>query len=76
MNKYYVSLVRGLIGYYVLFEAPDEWTVRRHVSEYFGRMWCNVYSEGYFKQYIVGRYGVSKVINADKPIRLESWEWE
>lgn len=76
MNKYYVSLVRGLLGYYVLFEAPDEWTVRRHAAEYFGRMWCNVYSEDYFNRYIAGRYGNEKIINADKPIRLESWEWE
>ena len=38
MPRYYLSLTRGLIGYYVLFEAPDEWTVRRHASEYFGRL--------------------------------------
>lgn len=76
MNKYYVSLVRGLVGYYVLFEAPNDEVVRKHCGEYFGRMWCSVYDEAYFMQRIAGRYGTEKVINADRPIVLESWEWE
>ena len=76
MHRYYLSLVRGLIGYYVLFEAPDEDTVRRHAQEYFGRLWCGVYDESYFNRFIVGRYEESRVINADRPIVLESWEWE
>ena len=76
MKRFYLSLVRGLIGYYVLFEAPDEWTVRRHASEYFGRLWCSVYEESYFNRFIAARYGTPKVVNADNPIVLESWEWE
>ena len=76
MNRYYLSLVRGLVGYYVLFEAPDEYTVRRHAQEYFGRVWCSVYEEDYFNRFIVGRYGESRVINADRTIVLESWQWE
>lgn len=56
MHRYYLSLCRGLIGYYVLFEAPDEATVRRHAAEYFGRMWCSVYDEDYFVDHILHNY--------------------
>ena len=76
MKKYYVSLVCGLIGYYVVFEAPDKETVQKHCAAYFGRMWCGVYDEYYFTEYIAGKFGVESIINADKPIRLESWVWE
>lgn len=75
MKRFYVSLVRGLLGYYVLFEAPDEMTVRKHVAEYFGRMWCEVYTEEYFKNRLVGKYPIS-VINYDRPIVLDNWQWE
>lgn len=75
MKRYYVSLVRGLMGYYVAFDAPDEMTVRNHVAAYFGRLWCSVYTEAYFNQRIVGTYPAN-VINADKPIVLEDWHWE
>lgn len=75
MKKFYVSLVRGLLGYYVVFEAPDEMTVRKHVAEYFGRLWCSVYTEEYFTNYIVGKYE-TRIINADRLIRLEDWRWE
>ena len=75
MPKFYVSLVRGLVGYYVLFEAPDWATVRQHVAAYYGRMWCSVYSESEFNKHIVGTYP-AKVINEDKPIVLHEWQWE
>ena len=76
MHRYYLSLTRGLIGYYVLFEAPDEATVRRHAAEYFGRMWCSVYSEDYFVDRILHNDPRAIVINVCRPIVLESWEWE
>lgn len=76
MRRFYLSLCRGLIGYYVLFEAPDESTVRRHAGEYFGRMWCSVYDEEYFIDNILHNYADTQVINPQKPIVLESWEWE
>lgn len=75
MNIFYVSLCRGLTGYYVQFFAPDEETVRCHVAEYFGRMWCSVYTEWYFNERIARKCN-PKVINAGNPIVLESWEWE
>lgn len=75
MKTFYVSLVRGLMGYYVVFEAEDESTVRNHVAAYFGRMWCSVYTKEYFNQHIAGKYPAN-VINADKPIVLEDWHWE
>ena len=73
-KRFYVSLVRGLMGYYVLFEAEDEMTVRNHVAEYFGRMWCSVYTEEAFNKNIVDMYPTT-VINEDKPIVLHSWRW-
>ena len=78
MNRYYVSLCRGLMGYYVQFLAPDEETVRRHAAEYFGRMWCSVYTEAYFFEIIRRRYpSACRVVNRTKPIVLENgWEWE
>ena len=74
-KKFYVSLVRGLMGYYVVFEAEDEMTVRNHVAAYFGRLWCSVYTEADFNQRIVGKYDY-KLVNGDKPIVLEDWHWE
>lgn len=75
-KTYYLSLCRGLTGYYVMFKAPDEETVRRHAAEYFGRLWCSVYDEEYYKARIAGRYPNERIVNADNPIVLESWEWE
>lgn len=76
MHRYYLSLCRGLVGYYVLFEAPNEVTVRRHAAEYFGRIWCTVYDEDYFVDRILHNYSNTQVVNIDRPIVLESWEWE
>lgn len=75
MPKFYVSLVRGLLGYYVVFEAPSRDVVVGHVAEYFGRMWCSVYDETYFNSRIKGVYPV-QLVNEDKPIVLETWQWE
>lgn len=75
MKKFYVSLTRGLLGYYVVFEAPDERTVRLHVLQYFGRMWCTVYTEEVFSTSIVGKYP-TRLVNEDEPIVLNDWRWE
>ena len=75
INTYYVSLVRGLIGYYVKFTADNENIVREHCAEYFGRLWCSVYDEKYFLEHIYTP--ACKIINEDKPIHLGCyWEWE
>ena len=76
MKRFYLSLTRGLVGYYVLFEAPNEDVVRKHAAKYFGRIWCSVYSGDYFEQRIAGRYSTERVINVDRPIVLEVSEWE
>lgn len=79
LKIYYVSLCRGLIGYYVKFVAPSEDAVRNHVSRYFGRMWCSVYTEAYFYEVLRKKYPRnSKVINRDDPVILEDEEglWE
>lgn len=74
MQTYYASLVRGLVGYYVKFKAPSEEVVRVHLATYFGRMWCSVYTPEDMLR-LKGQYTCT-VINEDKPIVLETGEWE
>lgn len=77
MGIYYLSLVRGLSGYYVKFKATSAEVVSRHAAEYFGRMWCSVYSEDYFNLCIAGKYRTEHIINPDDPIELGGeWQWE
>lgn len=79
-NKvFYVSLCRGLSGWYVKFEAESEEVVRQHCAAYFGRMWCEVYSEAYYWEVLRKRYPrATRVVNRDKPIVLQgdNWQWE
>jgi len=74
MYTYYVSLVRGLTGYYVKFRAPAEEIVRKHLSKYFGRMWCSVYTPDEIAE-LANKYTVN-IINEENPICLLSDEWE
>lgn len=74
MRIYYASLVRGLTGYYVKFKAPNEEVVRRHLSLYFGRMWCSVYTALGLAD-LTEKYEC-KVVNEDNPIVLTTGEWE
>ena len=45
MKKFYVTLVYELKGYCIKAYAPDEITLRRHLKDYYGRLWCSVYPE-------------------------------
>ena len=79
MKTFYLSLCRGLVGYYVVFKAESEEAVRAHAAEYFGQLWCSVYSEAYFREIIRKRFPTaSRVVNRDRPIELhgESGLWE
>ena len=79
MKTFYLSLCRGLVGYYVKFIAPDEDTVRCHAAKYFGRLWCSVYTEAYFYEVLKRRYpNNSRIINKDRPIELtgDEGDWE
>ena len=79
MKIYYLSLCRGLVGYYVKFVASSEAVVRRHAELYFGKLWCSVYTDAYFHEVIRRRYPkASKVINNQTPIELtdDSGSWE
>lgn len=38
MNTYYISLTRGLTGYYVQVEADNESIVREYAANYYGRL--------------------------------------
>lgn len=79
MKTFYLSLCRGLVGYYVKFEAVSEEAVRQHAYKYFGSMWCSVYTEAYFMEILRKRYPkATRVVNRDHPIILtdESGEWE
>lgn len=72
METYYLSLVRGLIGYYVKFKAPSSAAVSCHAATYFGKMWCSVYSEAYFLEVLRRKHGTvkTKVVNPYDPIYL------
>lgn len=79
MKTFYLSLCRGLVGYYVVFKASDEEVVRRHAVKYFGRLWCSIYSEAYFREILRKRYPTAtRIVNRDRPIVLQDDEgdWE
>lgn len=79
-NKiYYVSLVQGLNGYYVKFVAKNEMQVRSYAAEYFGKLWCSVYTEPYFREILRKRFPHNtRIVNRDRPIDVsdnpEGWE--
>lgn len=78
MNTYYISLVRGLQGCYVKVIADCVETVRLHCKEYYGRLWCSVYSEEEFETIVNKIYKINgvefpkyySVINENNPIEL------
>jgi hypothetical protein len=67
-NNYYISLCRGLIGYYVLAQAIDDMVVREYCTNYMGKMWCSVYEQKQFDKILTDFGGI--VINKEKPIVL------
>jgi len=77
MKVYYLSLVRGLVGYYVKFVSTSMEIVREHAYKYFGRMWCSVYTKEQVDD-IRRKFPMRvTVINEDNPIELkESSDWE
>lgn len=72
LKRYYISLCRGLIGYYVAVDAADIEVVRQHAMKYFGKLWCSVYTEPYDKN---GAKCI--IINENDPIILgDCPDWE
>ena len=61
MNKYYLSLVRSLIGYCLKFNAPDKIAVRKWAYMHMPKMWCSVYDTPERMQVI----GQTTIINAN-----------
>jgi hypothetical protein len=79
LKVYYLSLTRGLKGYYVMFKAESEEVVRSHALKYFGELWCSIYTAAYFREIIRKRYPAqSRIVNRDRPIVLTSPDgsWE
>lgn len=79
MKTFYISLCRGLNGFYIKVQAPSEDAVRGYATRYCGEIWCNIYSEGYFYEVLRHRYpNATKVINNQQPIILtdEAGFWE
>ena len=79
MKTFYLSLCRGLTGYYVVFKAESEEAVRNHAIKYFGQLWCGIYSEAYFREILRKRYPTAtRIVNRDRPIVLTDSEgdWE
>lgn len=61
MNIYFISLTRGLSGYYIQLAATNEDVVRGYANNYYANNWCSVYtaedmdrlrSQGYATQII------------------------
>jgi hypothetical protein len=65
-NNYYVSLCRGLLGYYVFIQATDEDVVRDYCVKYMGKMWCSVYNYKQIKSFVFD----INIINPLSPIIL------
>lgn len=68
VKNYYVALAYSLFGYYLKFTAHDEEIVRKHLLEYYGRLWHNIYEEQEFKSSPI--YVRAKIINEHEPIKL------
>lgn len=71
-KSYYISLVRGLTGYYVKVLATDIEVVRKYAVKYYGELWCSVYTEEELVDFMKKYYNITKVvvINADAPVIL------
>lgn len=75
MNTFYISLCRGLSGYYIKVQAPSEDAVRNYATRYCGEIWCTIYTEGYFYEILRHRYpNATKVINNSKPVVINNLE--
>ena len=71
MKTFYISLCRGLSGYYVKVTAKSEDVVRQYATRYYGQLWCNIYTDAYFHEVVRKRYPTSsKVINNRAPVEL------
>ena len=71
-NKpYYISLVRGLTGYYVKVLATDIEVVRGYAAKYYGKLWCSVYTE-HDLEVMKEKWKTLRctIINEDNPIIL------
>lgn len=69
-NVYYLSLSRGLAGYYIKILATDEDVVRGYGSNYYANNWCSVYTQEDFDRVRNGINWKHVVINEDDPIEL------
>ena len=45
MKTFYVTLVQELQGHCIVAYAPDERTLRAHLADTYGKLWCSVYEE-------------------------------
>lgn len=71
MNNYYISLARGLQGYYVLVKADNIEVVRKYALSYYGKLWCSIY-EDYDMSLFKVIHPKCNIINENDPIELGS----
>lgn len=71
-KSYYISLVRGLTGYYVKVLATDMEVVRGYAVNYCGELWCSIYTEKDMMKIKNNYKNLTKVIviNEDDPVIL------
>ena len=70
MNEYYISLTRGLLGYYVKVLATSIEVAREYASNYYGSLWCSVYENKDIEAFS-SRGWKNIIINDNDPVILD-----
>lgn len=74
-NAYYISLTRGMSGYYIKVLATDSNVARGYADNYYANNWCSVYVEEEIEELIMKGYKTI-IINENDPVVLnDSSEW-
>lgn len=68
-KKYYISLTRGLQGYYVLVVAEREEFAREYANRYLSNIYCSIYDTSELEELSDEGYK-TVVINEQAPIIL------
>lgn len=68
-SSYYISLTRGLSGYYVKVSAVSEDVARQYAENYFSHNWCSIYVEEELMRFRAKGYKTI-VINEEDPVIL------
>jgi hypothetical protein len=68
-KNFYVSLCKGLIGYYIFFKATTEEVIRDYCLANMGKIWCNIYDQRRINE-MINSHKKLIIININDPIIL------